>query len=369
MFPGMGAPQMPAGAGTGPRPEAAAPNNPQWDPSQPLTAEVLAAAPSGLQKQMLGEKIFAKVFKINPEQAGKITGMMLELHNSELLGLLDDPASLQSKVATATTVSAPQGVSVDFLVNRFDRILQKQFGAKYNEKTTFADLAVMLWGPANACFSKVVDLLGHASFWDESRGASGVSLCKAIGERCAADVGIATLFISWTWRYSVKKFLETLRNYCADKGLAPASTFAWVCFLCNNQFDWLSGVMNDGVETFGETVQQIGNVVCFVDSFNASASLYFSRLWPVFEVFVACSCGVDIDFALMSDSEQELLGATIGELKESIKVDVMNASASDENDARKIKALIADADGGARAINTKVAKLFLSMVARFLVDD
>mmetsp|Transcript_46996 Transcript_46996/g.124463 ORF Transcript_46996/g.124463 Transcript_46996/m.124463 type:complete len:514 (-) Transcript_46996:97-1638(-) len=103
MFPGMGAPQMPAGAGTGPRPEAAAPS-PQWDPSQPLTAEVLAAAPPVLQKQMLGEKIFAKVYKINPEQAGKITGMMLELHNSELLGLLDDPTSLQSKVATATQV-------------------------------------------------------------------------------------------------------------------------------------------------------------------------------------------------------------------------------------------------------------------------
>mmetsp|Transcript_51938 Transcript_51938/g.113888 ORF Transcript_51938/g.113888 Transcript_51938/m.113888 type:complete len:524 (-) Transcript_51938:119-1690(-) len=266
--------------------------------------------------------------------------------------------------------SAPQGVSVHFLVNDFDRILQLQFGAQYNESTTFVDLAVLLWGPANARFSKTVDLLDHVSLWDESRGACGVSLCKAIGERCAADVGIATLFISWTWRYSVKKFLEALRNYCFEKKLTYASTFVWVCFLCNNQFDWLSGPANDGVETFGETVTQIGKVVCLVDSFRASTALYFSRLWTVFEVFIACVRGVDIDFWLMYDSEEKLRDASIGDFKASIKeVDVMNASASDEHDEKKIKARIEEAEGGASAVNKKVADLFIEMVGRYFRSD
>jgi len=79
--------------------------------------------------------------------------------------------------------------------------------------------------------------------------------------------------------------------------------------------------------------------------------------------------GVDIDFALMSDSEQELLDARISELKQSIKVDVMSAHATDENDEKKIKALIAGADGGPNAINAAVAKLFIKIVAECLAQD
>mmetsp|Transcript_27616 Transcript_27616/g.62592 ORF Transcript_27616/g.62592 Transcript_27616/m.62592 type:complete len:657 (+) Transcript_27616:199-2169(+) len=104
MFPGMAA-ARPAPGGQAQAVGAEAPAAvPHWDPSQPLTADVLAAAPPNMQKQMLGEKIFAKVYKLNTEQAGKITGMMLELDNAELLGLLDDQSALEQKVSTATNV-------------------------------------------------------------------------------------------------------------------------------------------------------------------------------------------------------------------------------------------------------------------------
>jgi polyadenylate-binding protein len=70
----------------------------------PLTAAALAAAPPGLQKQMLGEKLYPSIQRIQPELAGKITGMMLEMDNSELLILLESEQQLRAKVAEAMRV-------------------------------------------------------------------------------------------------------------------------------------------------------------------------------------------------------------------------------------------------------------------------
>merc|ERR1719389_1314573 len=71
---------------------------------QPLTAAALAAAPPGMQKQMLGEKLFPMVAKYQPELAGKVTGMMLEMDNSELLLLLESENQLKAKVDEALRV-------------------------------------------------------------------------------------------------------------------------------------------------------------------------------------------------------------------------------------------------------------------------
>merc|ERR1719375_1442824 len=84
-MPGMGqpAPQMASGA---PNPSS------------------LANAPPGMQKLMLGEKIFPMISRIHPEMAGKITGMMLEMDNSELLMLIESPDQLKAKVDEALRV-------------------------------------------------------------------------------------------------------------------------------------------------------------------------------------------------------------------------------------------------------------------------
>ena len=73
-------------------------------PDEPLTASMLAAAPAGMQKQMLGEKLFPRVQRYQPELAGKITGMMLEMDNSELLLLLESEPALKAKVDEAMRV-------------------------------------------------------------------------------------------------------------------------------------------------------------------------------------------------------------------------------------------------------------------------
>ncbi len=65
---------------------------------EPLTASMLAAAPPQEQKQMLGERIFPLIQSMYPELAGKITGMLLEIDNSELVHMLEHQESLKGKV-------------------------------------------------------------------------------------------------------------------------------------------------------------------------------------------------------------------------------------------------------------------------------
>jgi polyadenylate-binding protein len=69
-----------------------------------LNAAALAAAPPAVQKQMIGEKLYPAIAKFQPELAGKITGMMLEMDNSELLLLLESDQQLKHKVDEALRV-------------------------------------------------------------------------------------------------------------------------------------------------------------------------------------------------------------------------------------------------------------------------
>lgn len=69
-----------------------------------ITAATLAAAHPNMQKQMLGEKLFPIIARHNPELAGKVTGMMLEMDNSELLILLESEKQLIAKADEAIRV-------------------------------------------------------------------------------------------------------------------------------------------------------------------------------------------------------------------------------------------------------------------------
>jgi len=71
---------------------------------EPLTASMLAAAPPQEQKQMLGERLFPLIQSMYPDLAGKITGMLLEIDNSELLHMLESRESLKAKVEEAVAV-------------------------------------------------------------------------------------------------------------------------------------------------------------------------------------------------------------------------------------------------------------------------
>ncbi|KAK2775845.1 Protein phosphatase PP2A regulatory subunit B [Onygenales sp. PD_12] len=99
---GMGRPGQ-AGRGAGPQgPAQGAAPEAAGAPS--ITLQALTNAPPAQQKQMLGEAIYPKIQAQQPELAGKITGMLLEMDNAELLGLVDDEAALRAKVDEALNV-------------------------------------------------------------------------------------------------------------------------------------------------------------------------------------------------------------------------------------------------------------------------
>lgn len=71
---------------------------------EPLTATMLASADINEQKQMLGERLFPLIQSMYSDLAGKITGMLLEIDNSDLLHMLEHHESLKAKVEEAVAV-------------------------------------------------------------------------------------------------------------------------------------------------------------------------------------------------------------------------------------------------------------------------
>ena len=69
-----------------------------------LNPSILAQASAADQKQMLGERLFPLIQQTHPDLAGKITGMILEVDNSEILHMLEFRDALAAKVKEAVSV-------------------------------------------------------------------------------------------------------------------------------------------------------------------------------------------------------------------------------------------------------------------------
>ncbi|RVW94817.1 Polyadenylate-binding protein 5 [Vitis vinifera] len=67
-------------------------------------ASALASTTPDNQRLMLGEQLFPLVERIERETAGKVTGMLLEMDQTEVLHLIESPDALKNKVAEAMDV-------------------------------------------------------------------------------------------------------------------------------------------------------------------------------------------------------------------------------------------------------------------------
>ncbi|CAO2035664.1 unnamed protein product [Urochloa humidicola] len=69
-----------------------------------LTSLLANATTPEQQRLILGERLYPLVQQLEPYQAPKVTGMLLELDQTEILHLLVSPEALKSRVAEAMTV-------------------------------------------------------------------------------------------------------------------------------------------------------------------------------------------------------------------------------------------------------------------------
>ncbi|KAL1801922.1 hypothetical protein ACET3Z_030569 [Daucus carota] len=75
-------------------------------PSVPVgaLASLLANASPAEQRTMLGESLYPLVEQLEPESSAKVTGMLLEMDQTEVLHLLESPEALRAKVEEAMEV-------------------------------------------------------------------------------------------------------------------------------------------------------------------------------------------------------------------------------------------------------------------------
>ena len=65
---------------------------------------MIPSLPPQEQKELLGEGLFPMIEKLYPAIAGKITGMLLEIDNSELIHMLEHPECLEPEVNRAAAI-------------------------------------------------------------------------------------------------------------------------------------------------------------------------------------------------------------------------------------------------------------------------
>ena len=65
---------------------------------------MLASSTPDHQRMILGEALYPQVEELQPTHAGKITGMLLEMDQSEVLHLIESHSALVSKVDEAMAV-------------------------------------------------------------------------------------------------------------------------------------------------------------------------------------------------------------------------------------------------------------------------
>eukprot|EP00931_Biecheleriopsis_adriatica_P017124 TRINITY_DN12386_c0_g1_i3.p1 TRINITY_DN12386_c0_g1~~TRINITY_DN12386_c0_g1_i3.p1 ORF type:complete len:1108 (-),score=207.34 TRINITY_DN12386_c0_g1_i3:86-3298(-) len=173
-------------------------------------------------------------------------------------------------------------------------------------------------------------------------GKLGSSIVDALEHK--GDSGPANLFFSWVWEYDLELVLDSLQKFEKKTSRSAKDTHLWWCFFSNNQFRILGEISekttHELAAVFGQFLRSVGRMLmCFGDVETAK---YASRIWCIFEVFVARENDIPCEVLLPHRSRLSYAtnSMTLEDLVASCKVDTEKARATSPKDEYEIKELI-----------------------------
>lgn len=225
---------------------------------------------------------------------------------------------------------------------------------QYLLSADFAQLATQRTGKNDPTF---IDM--KTAFWLSEDPIGRDMICPSDGRAgCALVDWIPrcerreqTHFMSWTWKYSLHEVQSALEMF--QQSLV-GSCYFFMCFFTNNQYRILveeSSTGSDNLEeVFESNLKRIGKMVAILDTWNQPA--YLTRIWTVYEQFVASTIEIEVQFVMPSAAADHLQrqiaqgSEGIDEVIESLsQVDSEEAKAWKMEDETKVKSLIEDTVG------------------------
>ena len=217
---------------------------------------------------------------------------------SQLLGQLGMSAEevLQHVQRIRARQSPQAGVSLRYLLsNEFADLARTRTGL---ENPTFIDMKEPFW------FLEDPTPIGIDIFCPRD-GKLGCALVDWIPPEHRRQ---QTHFMSWTWKYTIGQLRSALEMFIMNVVPArdPSVIFFYVCFFVENQFRLVDGAAgSDDLEnSFQQSLTRIGRMVAVLDTWEQP--VYLTRVWTVYEQYVACSLKCPVEFVMPSNSMASL---------------------------------------------------------------
>lgn len=181
----------------------------------------------------------------------------------------------------------------------------------------------------------------------------------------------AIWFLSWVWGYSFSTVYKALTRWWERHRIISGASledgiYMWWCVFVNNQFRMLEAGLveepGDLFDVFGQQLEGIGKMLMCLDSM--SSGQYTSRIWCIFEVFVACQRSIPTT-VILPELEVGAV-ASVKDLTRECKVDAEQAKASVQKDADAIKKHIKEKHQSFEYVNRTVEHALWCEVIEYL---
>lgn len=186
-----------------------------------------------------------------------------------------------------------RGLSIHFLCSEFLRLMDVGEGS--SSKVYDIEGKIRLLSKDTICPHD--GLLGSA-FVDAARDA---------------HAGKATIMLSYCWGYDVRTITTALAHYCSTHHLEQRNVTVWMCITCINQHrvkkkqeEGNDVTFSEFEAAFGSRVRNIRHVVALLSPWQKPLSL--TRVWCVYEAYVAITEDVKLEFALPPGEAESFQG-------------------------------------------------------------